>query len=81
MRGGADWRCRVLIKFGSLCDVDACIARSPEYTEWPRCRDCGNHVCPIHQHPGSAGGGDGELDTCLCVTCAEADAQLYGGAV
>lgn len=37
-----------VVRFASTCDHPGCGVRSEEYTEWPECRDCGNHCCPQH---------------------------------
>lgn len=34
-----------MVRFASICDK--CHSRSDEYTEWPSCKDCGEHVCVL----------------------------------
>lgn len=56
-----------MVKFASLCDVQGldviCRKRSEEYEEWPRCRVCGGHVCPVHTREGSLVEDDSDRDT------------------
>lgn len=61
-----------LTRFASLCDT--CGTRSIEYTAFPTCRalDCGNHICPGCQQPGSFKDDDGR-QTALCMTCEDED--------
>jgi len=33
-----------MVMFATLCD--RCKKRSEEYTEWPSCKDCEEHICP-----------------------------------
>lgn len=47
-----------------------CHKRSEEYTEWPTCRECFDHVCPDHQAPGSVRS-DVDVFDCVCLRCAE----------
>ncbi len=71
-----------MVMFASRCDN--CGARSEEYTEWPRCRCCENHICPACRVRGSeqdedretGGGEDGpavsyEVQTVWCQHCLE----------
>lgn len=67
-----------MVRFASTCDgrddpddlEGYCDKRSPEYTQWPTCSDCGDHVCPDHMQPGTLDEGDGERhDRCVCVMC------------
>lgn len=73
----------VLVKYASRCDVtvyesltdpsrgSACGKRSVEYTEWPTCRVCNDHVCADHEVPYTHRAGEGERpETCLCPPCA-----------
>ena len=32
-----------MVMFATLCD--RCTKRSEEYTSWPTCKDCGEHIC------------------------------------
>ena len=69
----------VLVKFASRCDVPVyesltrpdhatpCSARSKEYTEWPSCRECHEHVCEAHEFPGTLR--DDGRETVLCLSC------------
>jgi hypothetical protein len=60
----------MMVRFATLCDT--CQARSEEYTCWPTCRECDQHVCERHQAEGSVVTGDGDgPDTCLCLDCHE----------
>lgn len=34
-----------MVRYATKCD--RCGSRSPEYTAWPTCRDCQDHVCPL----------------------------------
>jgi hypothetical protein len=58
-----------MVKFAMLCDVDGCKKRSPEYTPWPSCTECGSDVCPEHTAPGSEDDdGEGHYSV-TCTTC------------
>lgn len=57
-----------LVRFASLCDK--CAVRSEEYTAWPTCRECGDHVCPRCYEVWTYTSSDGDgPDTCLCKRC------------
>lgn len=70
----------VLVKYASRCDVtiyesladpahgSACGIRSAEYTEWPMCRACHDHVCPTHRCPNTFESEEGR-ETVLCPSC------------
>lgn len=69
----------MMVRFATKCDHQEpgghpdvhCNRRSPEYTMWPTCSECGDDVCPDHMAPGSLDEGDGDRrDWCLCITCA-----------
>lgn len=65
----------MMVPFATTCDAYRsasfnCGRRSPEYTQWPACTYCGDHVCPDHMVPGTLDEGDGERhDRCVCVLC------------
>lgn len=56
----------MIVKFATLCDT--CKARSPEYTSWARCLECGEDVCPECMIPESVKEGEGET-LCFCKRC------------
>ena len=70
----------VLVKYASRCDVlvyehltdpevaAPCGDRSPEYTEWPTCRTCHNHVCINHRMRDTLEDDEGR-ETVLCRDC------------
>lgn len=70
----------VLVKYASRCDVlvyehltdpevaTPCGDRSPEYTEWPTCRTCHNHVCINHRMRDTLEDDEGR-ETVLCRDC------------
>jgi hypothetical protein len=57
-----------MVKFASLCDK--CQRRSGEYMGWPRCKDCGEDVCPDCDIPSERT--EDETDKTLCRECADA---------
>jgi hypothetical protein len=58
------------VRFAAICDH--CAARSPEYTPWFFCRECGAEVCRAcsMEH-------DEETGKALCGRCIAADAREY----
>lgn len=55
------------VRFATTCD--SCGARSEEYTAWPTCYECHDHVCRVCEVPGSFREGDASPDHSLCQTC------------
>lgn len=70
----------VLVKYASRCDVlvyehltdpevaTPCGERSSEYTEWPTCRNCHDHVCLNHRMQDTFEDDEGR-ETVLCRDC------------
>lgn len=56
----------MMVRFATTCD--RCGTRSEEYTAWPTCRECMDHVCPACQLAGSLIENDGRARA-LCVGC------------
>jgi hypothetical protein len=60
-----------MVRFAHLCD--GCGERSPEYTPWLMCTECGNDVCPdCASHVREP---DGDRGTGVCPACAIAGAE------
>jgi hypothetical protein len=59
-----------IVRFAMICDH--CGTRSPEYTPWLTCRECGDEVCNACIVPGSA---DDESGKATCLRCDE-DARV-----
>lgn len=58
----------MMVRFATICD--ACKARSEEYTSWPSCRECGDHLCHACLVPGTLTEADlDQPETCLCKSC------------
>jgi hypothetical protein len=51
-----------LVKFATLCDK--CEKRSPEYSAWPSCRMCMDHICTSCASPGTASEDEEHAVTC-----------------
>jgi hypothetical protein len=62
----------MIVRFASVCD--ACQARSPEYTAWASCRECGADVCPACAAPGTLI--EADLDAPETVVCRPCQAVL-----
>lgn len=70
----------MLVKYASRCDVlvyehltdpevaTPCGERSSEYTEWPTCRNCHDHVCLNHRMQDTFEDDEGR-ETVLCRDC------------
>lgn len=56
----------MLVCFATLCDL--CAARSPEYTSWPTCRECGRDTCLACARLHTLHDNDGR-QTVVCVDC------------
>lgn len=54
-----------MVRFATLCV--RCSARSEEYTSWPECRDCQEHICPKCDIESERTGDEWNLT--LCVEC------------
>lgn len=52
-----------MVRFAMICDH--CGKRSPEYTLWPTCRECGEDVC----HECSTDFSDDETNRATCLNC------------
>jgi hypothetical protein len=63
--------------------VEPCGRRSPEYDQWPRCRECQDHVCPDHMRPNTFTDWDEDHHAdCICALCPpEAENQLLEGEI
>ena len=59
----------MMVRYASICDTSGCTARSEEFTEWPTCRECGEHVCPAHMAEGTLVEDEGRSE-CMCASCA-----------
>jgi len=66
-----------MVPFAAKCDAavtmitgekGVCGKRSAEYTSWPTCRECHEHVCPEHMRPGTDDSDDHGY-TCICASC------------
>lgn len=55
----------MFVKFAALCDK--CERRSEEYSTWPTCRECGEHVCPQCDVDNERT--EDERDETLCLEC------------
>lgn len=56
------------VRFATLCDQ--CKRRSPEYTSWPTCRECGQEFCPNCFTANSLKDNEGYI-TVACIECHE----------
>jgi hypothetical protein len=54
----------MLVKYA--CQCDHCSKRSPEYTAWPKCRECGDDVCDACRVRCED---DEETNSSLCIQC------------
>ncbi len=52
-----------MVRFAQLCDK--CGKRSPEYTPWAHCRECGADVCPDCSNENS----EDETNKAICHEC------------
>lgn len=55
----------MMVRFATLCD--RCKARSEEYTEWPSCKECMEHICPKCDVPNERT--EDERNETLCKQC------------
>lgn len=55
----------MIVRFAMLCD--GCRRRSPEYTHWPECRQCGRDIC-FNCGEDVEDDSEGHV-TCRCVNC------------
>lgn len=57
-----------MVRFATTCDT--CGTRSEEYTAWPTCEICLNHICAACYVWDSYVSGEGEgPDMCVCKKC------------
>jgi len=61
-----------MVRFAMICDH--CGERSPEYTPWWNCEDCGEDVCDDCIVPGSQ---DEETRKAVCLMCEDRDDDSF----
>ena len=71
----------MMVKFATTCD--RCQRRSEEYTAWPTCKECSDHVCPRCDIEGERTEADVDTpETTMCPGCySEQDAGGWEGLV